>query len=160
MPLVRPKLDGDEPTRGLGLVFAVAHSDGSLMSRELYSISATPIQRTPLPVSGSGEAPSPILRGGSVVPFAVRNELRGPSSFSWLPYLRKGAGIALTATAWLIFLYGMASLILAALHNQQGELGLGLESTLTGAKSCFGAFILAAIGLPQWVTKQRQPDRK
>ena len=63
--------------------------------------------------------------------------------------------LALTATAWLIFLYGLAQLILAAVHNQQGELGLGLESTLTGAKSCLASFLLAGIGLPQWVMASR-----
>lgn len=62
----------------------------------------------------------------------------------------------LVAMAWLIFLWGLANLILAALHNQHGELGLGMDATLMGAKSCLGAIILAAIGVPQWVMSQRK----
>lgn len=126
------------------------------MSRDITSIRTAPLHRTPLPVSGSGEVPSPALRGGGVVPFAVRNELRGPTGFSWLAYLQKCAGMTLVATSWLIFLWGLANLVLAALHNQQGELGLGLDSTLMGAKSCLAAFLLAAIGVPQWVMAQRK----
>ncbi len=63
------------------------------------------------------------------------------------------------AAAWLVFLWGFSYLILAAVHNQQGELGLGLDATLFGAKSCLGSFLLAAIGVPQWVMAQRRLNR-
>ena len=62
----------------------------------------------------------------------------------------------MAVVAWLVFLAGLAHLILAALHNQQGELGLGLDSTLSGAKYCLASFILAAVGLPQWVISSRK----
>lgn len=133
------------------------------MSREIAPIHVAPMRRTPLPVSGNahamGSAASPILRGGRAEPFAVRNELRSPSGLTWLAILQKCAGLVLVGSAWLIFLWGLANLILAALHNQQGELGLGLDSTLLGAKACLGAFLLAAIGVPQWVMANRKLSR-
>jgi hypothetical protein len=55
-----------------------------------------------------------------------------------------------------VFLVGLAHLILAAVHNQQGELGLGLDSTVSGAKYCLAGFVLAAAGLPQWVISARR----
>ena len=64
--------------------------------------------------------------------------------------------MVLVGTAWLIFLWGLANLVLAALHNAHGELGLGLDATLSGAKSCLGAFVVAALGVPQWVMAQRK----
>lgn len=99
---------------------------------------------------------SPDLRRGSVVPIAARNELRSSPVLPWLAFLQKCAGMAFVASAWLVFLWGMAHLILAAVHNQQGELGLGLDATLSGAKSCLGGFLLAAIGVPQWVMGNRK----
>jgi len=62
----------------------------------------------------------------------------------------------LVSAGWLVFLWGLANLAIAAVHNQQGELGLGLDATLRGAKSCLGGFLLAAIGVPQWVMAQRK----
>jgi hypothetical protein len=133
------------------------------MSREITSIKATSMQRTPLPVSGGAQAastlPSPILRGGRADPFAVRSALRGPSGLIGLAILQKCAGLVLVGSAWLIFLWGLANLVLAALHNSQGELGMGLDATLMGAKSCLGAFLLAAIGVPQWVMAKRKLGR-
>lgn len=115
--------------------------------------------RAPLPavpVSGSAAEVPPILRGESVTPFAVRNELRSSPSSAWLAILQKCAGMLLVSAGWLVFLWGLANLAIAAVHNQQGELGLGLDATLRGAKSCLGGFLLAAIGLPQWVMAQRK----
>lgn len=133
------------------------------MSREITSIGPAPMQRTPLPVSGSAQAmsstASPVLRGGRAEPFAVRSDLRGPAGLTWLAVLQKCAGAILVGSAWLIFLWGLANLVLAALHNAQGELGIGLDATLMGAKACLGAFLLAAIGVPQWVMAQRKLRR-
>src|SRR4051812_47079494 len=87
-----------------------------------------PVLRTALIDQG----PSPVLRGERVVSFAARNELRSPPVLPWLRILQKCAGITLVSAAWLVFLWGLANLVLAALHNQQGELGLGLSATLSG----------------------------
>jgi hypothetical protein len=89
----------------------------------------------------------------------VRSDLRGPSGLAGLSILQKCAGVMLVGSAWVIFLWGLANLILAAVHNQQGELGLGIDATLMGAKACLGAFLLAAIGVPQWVMAQRRLRR-
>ncbi len=64
--------------------------------------------------------------------------------------------MVLVSGAWLAFLWGLAQLILAAVHNQQGELGLGIDSTLNGAKSCLASFVMAAAGVPQWVMANRK----
>jgi hypothetical protein len=60
------------------------------------------------------------------------------------------------AAAWLVFLWGIASLVLAAVHNQQGELGLGWAATMSGGKSCLASFLLAAAGVPQWVMANKK----
>jgi hypothetical protein len=64
--------------------------------------------------------------------------------------------MTLTTIAWVVFLVGLAHLILAAVHNQQGELGLGVDATVTGAKYCLASFLLAGVGLPQWVMSARR----
>ena len=107
----------------------------------------------------AGPVASPILRGGSVEPFAVRNELRRDPLRPLGPILQKCAGIALTGLAWLVFLWGMAHLVIAALHNSAGELGVGIDATVNGAKCCLAAFVLAAAGVPQWMFGQRKLDR-
>lgn len=101
---------------------------------------------------------SPALRGGSVAPFAVRNSLRTPPLNSALVGLQRWLGITLTAMAWLVFLWGMAHLVIAAVHNGGGELGQSIDATVRGAKCCLGAFLLALVGLPQWLVSQRKLD--
>ena len=101
---------------------------------------------------------SPALRGGSVAPFAVRNNLRTPPLNSALLGLQRWLGITLTAMAWLVFLWGMAHLVIAAVHNAGGELGQSIDATVRGAKCCLGAFLLALVGLPQWLVSQRKLD--
>lgn len=101
---------------------------------------------------------SPALRSGSVAPYAVRNNLRSPRLDSTLLSLGRWLGITLTAVAWLVFLWGMAHLVIAAVHNAGGELGAGIDATLRGAKCCLGAFLLALAGVPQWLVSQRKLD--
>lgn len=107
----------------------------------------------------SQPAMSPVLRGGSVAPFAVRNNLRTPPIDSTLASLQKMLGMTLSTMAWLVFLWGMAHLVIAAVHNAQGELGVGIDATVRGSKCCLGAFLLALIGVPQWLFGQRKIDR-
>jgi hypothetical protein len=137
------------------------------MDQEFASIPVPPLPTKALEVQASflpslrvslpsSQGPSPILREGSVVSFAARNELRSPPVLPWLAILQKCVGVALVGGAWLAFLLGLSHMILAALHNQQGELGLGLDSTLIGAKICLGGFLLAAVGVPQWVMANRK----
>lgn len=106
-----------------------------------------------------GRAPAPALRGGRVGSYAVHSGLRTSGAGSPLLTLQKCAGMTLTAGAWLLFLGGIAHLILAALHNQRGELGVGLGSALSGAKYCLASFVLAAAGIPQWLTAERRAAR-
>jgi hypothetical protein len=89
----------------------------------------------------------------------VRNGLRTSPSDSSLAALQKGLGMAVTAMAWLVFLWGMAHLVIAAVHNTQGELGAGIDATVRGGKCCLGAFLLSLIGVPQWLVGQRKLDR-
>ncbi len=109
-----------------------------------------------LPPALSPAGLSPVLRDRSVDNFAARSNLRTPPVNSALLILQKCLGIALSTVAWLVFLAGLAHLIIAAVHNQQGELGLGLDSTVMGAKYCLASFVLAAVGLPQWVICARR----
>ena len=109
-----------------------------------------------LPPALSPAGLSPALRNRSVDNFAARSNLRTPPVHSALLILQKCLGIALSTVAWLVFLAGLAHLIIAAVHNQQGELGLGLDSTVMGAKYCLASFVLAAVGLPQWVICARR----
>ena len=102
---------------------------------------------------------SPALRGGSVAPFAVRNELRSAPFDPSLATLQKMLGMALSAMAWLVFLWGMAHLVIAAVHNAQGELGAGIDASVRGGKCCLGALLLALVGVPQWLVAQRKLDR-
>lgn len=139
-------------TRGSG-------SGGSLEKPLLPSsahIGLTPGLARALP---PGQAPAPALRGGGVAPYAVQSGLRTPGSRSALATLQKCAGMALTAAAWVVFLGGLAHLILAAVHNQRGELGIGLNSTMSGAKYCLAGFLLAGIGVPQWLMAERRAVR-
>lgn len=92
------------------------------------------------------------LRGGRIDSFAARNNLR--TSPLWI--LQKCLGIALTTVGWLVFLGGLAYLILAALHNHAEELGLGLGATATGAQLCLASFILVATGVPVWLSADRK----
>jgi hypothetical protein len=124
---------------------------GQIESRNIEA-PLLPSLRTAIPQPGA----SPALRGERVVPYAVRNELRTPQLPTWLATLQKCAGVTLVSAAWLVFLWGMANLILAALHNQAGELGLGLDSTMAGGKSCLASFLLFAVGVPQWVMGERK----
>lgn len=97
----------------------------------------------------------PPLRGGRVGSFAARKNLR--STPFWI--LQKCLGMALTGMGWLVFLGGLAYLILAAVHNQAEELGRGLDSTATGAQLCLASFLLVAAGLPQWLSANRRLAR-
>ena len=92
------------------------------------------------------------LRGGRIDSYAARNNLR--TSPLWI--LQKCLGIALTTVGWLVFLGGLAYLILAALHNHAEELGLGLSATGTGAQLCLASFILVATGVPVWLSADRK----
>lgn len=109
-----------------------------------------------LPPALSPAGLSPVLRDHSVDNFAARSNLRTPPVNSALLILQKCLGIVLSTVAWLVFLAGLAHLIIAAVHNQQGELGLGLDSTVMGAKYCLASFVLGAVGLPQWVICARR----
>ena len=126
--------------------------DSASLHRSMHPIHGASLQQSVLPSA----ALSPVLRDRSVDNFALRSNLRTPPAFRTLLVLQKCLGIALTTTAWLILLAGMAHLILAAVHNQQGELGLGLDSTVMGAKYCTASFVLGAAGLPQWVMSARR----
>ncbi len=126
--------------------------DSASFHRSLQPIQGAALQQSVLPST----ALSPGLRDHRVDNFALRSNLRTPPAFRSLLVLQKCLGIALATTAWLIFLAGLAHLIIAAVHNQQGELGLGLDSTMTGAKYCLASFLLAAAGLPQWVMSARR----
>ncbi len=126
--------------------------DSASMHRAMPPIHSAALQQSVLPSS----ALSPGLRDHRVDNFAVRSNLRTPPAPRFFLLLQKCLGIALSTTAWLIFLAGLAHLIIAAVHNQQGELGLGVDSTLTGAKYCLASFLLAAAGLPQWVMSARR----
>ena len=99
---------------------------------------------------------SPGLRDHSVDTFAARSNLRTPPAAPALLVLQKCIGMTLATIAWVVFLVGLAHLVLAAVHNQQGELGLGVDSTVTGAKYCLASFLLAGMGLPQWVISSRR----
>lgn len=57
--------------------------------------------------------------------------------------------------SWIILLLGLAHLVVAAMHNGDGELGRGLDSTWTGAKVCGLSAALALIGVPLWVAAER-----
>ncbi len=102
---------------------------------------------------------SPSLRGGSVAPFAVRNNLRTPPLDPTLVSLQRWLGITFLAMAWLVFLWGMAHLVIAAVHNGEGELGASIDATVRGSKCCLGAFLLTLVGLPQWLVAQRKLER-
>lgn len=120
--------------------------------------SLLPSLRAALPL-GESEGMSPALRGGSVIPCAVRSDLRSSPALPWVALLQRCTGMVLVSAGWLAFLWGLANLILAALHNQQGELGLGMDSTVLGAKSCLASFLLCGVGVPQWVIGQRKQTR-
>ena len=62
--------------------------------------------------------------------------------------------------AWMTLLIGLAHLFVAAVHNRDGELGLGLESTLIGARACLISFGFAVFGVPMWVVSERNIRRQ
>ena len=126
--------------------------DSVSMHRTMHPIRNAGLETSLLPSA----ALSPALRDHSVDNFAARSNLRTPRVGSALHLLQKCLGITLSIFAWLVLLAGLAHLILAAVHNQQGELGLGMDSTVNGAKYCLASFILAAVGLPQWVKSSRK----
>lgn len=99
---------------------------------------------------------SPSLRDHSAEGFAAQSGLRTQNRLPYPAILQKCLGIAFSCTAWILFLAGLAHFVIAALHNQAGELGLGLDSTVGGAKYCLASFALAGIGLPQWVRGNRR----
>ena len=94
---------------------------------------------------------------GSVAPFAVRNNLRSAPQLSAARPAAlagdhpDGDGVAGVPV-------GMAHLVIAAVHNGGGELGQSIDATVRGAKCCLGAFLLALVGLPQWLVSQRKLD--
>jgi hypothetical protein len=122
------------------------------MQGSVYPIHTAGLEPALLPSA----ALSPALRDPRVKDFAARSNLRTPPVSPALLQLQKCVGMALAAAAWLVFLVGLAHLLLAAVHNQQGELGLGLDSTISGAKYCVASFLIAAVGLPQWVMSARK----
>lgn len=128
---------------------ATSSSAASVRAAERLTRPAAPLGRPAL---------SPALRGGSVAPYAVRNNLRTPRLDSTLLGLQRWLGITLTAVAWMVFLWGMAHLVIAAVHNAGGELGASIDATVRGAKCCLGAFLLALAGVPQWLVSQRKLD--
>jgi hypothetical protein len=147
------------------------------MAHELDGLSA-PVYDSPLHLGGTGAvfdsaasglkraeaALSPALRRGGLAYHAVRNLLRIHPA-SWYASdetvaLRRWAGIAFSMGAWLVLLVGLAHLFVAAMHNRDGELGLGLESTLIGARSCLVAGALAVLGVPLWVAAERRIRQK
>lgn len=126
--------------------------DNTSTQRSVYPIPTAALESSFLPSA----ALSPALRDPRIEPFAARNSLRSPRTSSALLVLQKCLGITLAMSAWLVFLVGLAHLVLAAVHNQQGELGMGLDSTVRGTKYCLAGFALAAAGLPQWVIGARK----
>lgn len=135
-----------------------ARPSGSRSSQTPLSPSLA-LRQTPALSQPVSEPASPVFRGGSVAPFAVRNELRTGPFNSSLATLQKMLGVTVTSMAWLVFLWGMAHLVIAAAHNTQGELGAGIDATVRGGKCCLGAFLLSLIGVPQWLFGQRKLDR-
>ena len=126
--------------------------DSVSMHRTMHPIRNAGLETSLLPSA----ALSPALRDHSVDNFAARSNLRTPPVGTVLFTLQKCLGITLSVAAWLVFLAGLAHLILAAVHNQQGELGLGMDSTVAGAKYCLASFVLGGVGLPQWVIGARR----
>lgn len=96
---------------------------------------------------------------GGVNSFAVRSALRTSraaggaiaSTAASTLTLQRCAGIALSMTAWVVMLVGLAHLCVAALRNREGELGLGLDATIHGAQACLASLGLGAVGVPLWV---------
>lgn len=111
---------------------------------------------------------SPALRKGSVAYYAVRRILRmwqgslvvSGQTASESVALRRWIGIGSCMVAWMTLLIGLAHLFVAAVHNRDGELGLGLESTLIGARACLISFGLALFGVPMWVVSERRIRRE
>lgn len=98
----------------------------------------------------------PALRTDRVDRFAVRTDLRTGSPFPVGSALQKCAGMVLTACAWLAILWGMAHLVIAALHNQAGELGQAVDVTRLAGRILLAAVVLAGAGVPQWVLAERK----
>lgn len=133
--------------------------ESPLISSSSISASRAGLSSAFPPGLSLGRAPAPALRGGRVGSYAAHSGLRTSGAGSSLVTLQKCAGMTLTAGAWLLFLGGIAHLVLAALHNQRGELGMGLGSAMSGAKYCLASFVLAAAGIPQWLTAERRAAR-
>jgi hypothetical protein len=62
--------------------------------------------------------------------------------------------------AWVATLFCFASLCTAAVHNKQAELGLGLDSTILGAKAFLLALGVSAVGIPLWVFAEIELQRR
>lgn len=154
LPLLRSSGSHSGPSPALESPLISSSSIGSSGSSSRIGLSS------PFPPGLSlGRAPAPALRGGRVGSYAVHSGLRTSGAGTPLLTLQKCAGMTLTAGAWLLFLGGIAHLVLAALHNQRGELGVGLGSAMSGAKYCLASFVLAAAGIPQWLTAERRAAR-
>ncbi|MCS6915192.1 MAG: hypothetical protein RMK29_00825 [Myxococcales bacterium] len=80
--------------------------------------------------------------------FRIRVDVAG------LRTLQRCAGIALCLLAWIAMLAGFAHLWVAAVHNHRGELGLGIDATIQGARTCVLSLLLAAVGVPLWVVAE------
>ena len=65
-------------------------------------------------------------------------------------------GIAISMVAWVVTMRGFAHLAVAAIENNRGELGLGIDGTKAGAVYCLIAFAIACVGIPLWVFAERQ----
>lgn len=118
--------------------------------------SATGAMEAPY-LAASGEAARTALpMEGRAVEFAVRSGVRTQIGGVRVVTLQRCAGIGLSMVAWIVLLLGMAKLVLAAMHNRDGELGLGLDATMAGAGACAVSAVLAAIGVPVWVAAERK----
>jgi hypothetical protein len=85
--------------------------------------------------------------------FALRRLLRRKLD---APAVLRCLGVSLCMIAWMLLLLGLAHFVVAALHNRNGELGLGLDATLLGGEVCLLSFALATAGVPLWVRAERR----
>lgn len=129
-----------------GLQLSISNRTGEVMTRELDTLSS-PLTYPLGDARDFLEALSPALRRHRLRYYAPRNLLRTPQAL----VLCRWVGVALAMTAWIVLLLGLAHLFLAAVRNYEGELGLGLDQTLTGARACGLSALLGAVGVPLWV---------
>ena len=134
-------------------------SDLDTMPVPLYHSGTGALDVTCMAASGGAAVVAPPPEGG-VGDFAVRSILRTRPSAASLLTLQRCAGIALSMLAWIVMLAGLAHLVVAAVRNREGELGLGLDATIQGAQVCLLSLGIGAVGVTLWVLAELRLRRK